>query len=100
MPTTASTNLNRILRLTAGLLFEKGEDPKNVAKLLNGFVTASMVRKWYEQHCRTSGIPFSTNLRTHKRRMPMPPINWNSVEIKTLDEMRGEKADEADEINW
>ena len=98
--TLASTNLNRILKLTANMLFEKQEDPKDVAKLLQGFVTNAMVRSWYEDYCKTNGISQDTNLKTHRRRLPMPPINWQAVELKTLDEMLAPVPEEPPEPNW
>jgi hypothetical protein len=100
MATIASTNLNRLLRLTANLLFEKKEDPKNVARLMEGFVTNAMINTWYEQYCKTNGISTDTNLTSHKRRLPMPPIDWQAVDVKTIDQMLNSEPDNDDEPDW
>lgn len=100
MATPASTNLNRILKVTANLLFEKQEDPKDVARLLQGFVTNAMVREWYEAYCKTNGISRDTNLKTHKRRLPIPPIDWKSVETTTLDAMLTPEPEDHPEPEW
>lgn len=68
-------------------MFEKGEDPADVAKFLQGFVAPAMVREWYKKWCSTSGVTTNENLKSHKRRVPMPPIDWDGVKIKKLDEM-------------
>lgn len=100
MATIASTNLNRLLRLTANLLFEKKEDPKNVTRLMEGFVTNAMVNSWYEQYCKTNGISTDTNLTSHKRRLPMPPIDWNGVDVQQIDKMLDDQEADDDEPNW
>ena len=87
MSSTGATNLNRILRITAQLLFEKGEDVPAVANLLQGFVNPGMVRSWYERHCEVHGLPKSVNSRKNYRRMPMPPINFQAIEIQQLGDM-------------
>lgn len=87
MSTKGATNLNRILRVTAKLLFEKGEDVPAVANLLQGFVTPAMVRDWYERYCEVNGLEGSVNSKKQYKRMPMPPIDFQAVEIKKLEEM-------------
>jgi hypothetical protein len=79
--------LNRILRITAKLLFEKGEDVPAVANLLQGFVNPGMVRDWYERYCEVNGLPGSTNSKKACRRMPMPPIDFQAIEIQKLEDM-------------
>lgn len=101
--TQASTNLNRILRVTANLLFEKNEDPANVVKLLSGFVAPAMIQAWYTKYCQVNGIESSVNFsqRRKARRMPMPPIDWKAVDIKTLDEMTSKgDVDDTPEPDW
>jgi hypothetical protein len=87
MSSTGATNLNRILRITAQLLFEKGEDVPAVANLLQGFVNPRMVRSWYERYCEVHGLPKSANSRKNHRRMPMPPIDFNAIKIRELNDM-------------
>jgi hypothetical protein len=87
MSTKGATNLNRILRITAKLLFEKGEDVPAVANLLQGFVNPGMVRDWYERYCEVNGLPGSVNSKRTHRRMPMPPIDFQAIEIKKLEDM-------------
>ncbi len=102
MSTKGATNLNRILRITAKLLFEKGEDVPSVANLLQGFVTPAMVRDWYERYCSVNGIELSTNSKRAVRRMPMPPIDFQAIQIEKLEEMLqlpGGK-DEVPEPEW
>lgn len=84
--TEGSRNLNRILKLTANLLFEKGEDPQNVYRLLEGFVARRQVHTWYEKYCSINGVPTTQNLKSHKRRVPMPPIDWEGVKLDELEE--------------
>jgi hypothetical protein len=87
MSSAGATNLNRILRITAQLLFEKGEDVPAVANLLQGFVNPRMVRSWYERYCEVHGLPKSANSRKNHRRMPMPPIDFNAIKIQELNDM-------------
>ena len=84
MSTKGATNLNRILRITAKLLFEKGEDVPAVANLLQGFVNPGMV---HERYCEVNGLPGSVNSKKTYRRMPMPPIDFQAIEIKKLEDM-------------
>lgn len=101
MSTKGATNLNRILRITAKLLFEKGEDVSSVANLLQGFVTPSMVRDWYERYCSVNGLETSVNSRKNCRRLPMPPIDFQAVQIKKLEELLElPKEDEGFEPEW
>lgn len=85
--TNGSRNLSRIFKLCANLLFEKGEDVQNVCKLLEGFVERRQVQNWYEKYCSINGIPTTTNLKKNKRRVPVPPINWQGIELNELEEM-------------
>lgn len=87
MSTKGATNLNRILRITAKLLFEKGEDAPAVANLMQGFVTPTMVRDWYERYCEVNGLQSSVNSKKNCRRMPMPPIDFQAIQIQKLEEM-------------
>jgi hypothetical protein len=87
MSTKGATNLNRILRITAKLLFEKGEDVPAVANLLQGFVNPGMVRDWYERYCEVNGLPGSVNSKKTYRRMPMPPINFQAIKLQELEDM-------------
>ena len=87
MSTKGATNLNRILRITAKLLFEKGEDVPSVANLLQGFVTPTMVRDWHERYCEVNGLQQSVNSKRSCRRLPMPPIDFQAVQIQRLEEM-------------
>jgi|688.fasta_scaffold14032_7 hypothetical protein len=98
MSTKGATSLNRILRITAKLLFEKGEDVPSVANLLQGFVTPSMVRDWYERYCDVNGIEQSTNSKRNLRRMPMPPIDFQAVQIERLEEMLELPASDDDDM--
>jgi hypothetical protein len=87
MSTKGASSLNRILRVTAKLLFEKGEDVTSVVNLLQGFVTPTMVRDWYERHCEVNGLPTSSNSKRSCRRLPMPPIDFQAVTLQKLEEM-------------
>lgn len=87
MSTKGATSLNRILRITAKLLFEKGEDVPSVANLLQGFVTPTMVRDWHERYCEVNGLQQSVNSKRSCRRLPMPPIDFQAVQIQKLEEM-------------
>jgi hypothetical protein len=87
MSTKGASSLNRILRITAKLLFEKGEDVPSVANLLQGFVTPTMVRDWHERYCEVNGLQQSVNSKRSCRRLPMPPIDFQAVQIQKLEEM-------------
>ena len=88
MPLTeGSRNLSRILKLTANLLFEKGEDPQNVYRLLEGFVARRQVHTRYEKYCSINGVPTTQNLKAYKRRVPVPPIDWEGVKLDEIGKM-------------
>lgn len=59
----------------------------SVANLMQGFVTPTMVRDWYERYCEVNGLENSVNSKKQYRRMPMPPIDFQAIEIKKLEEM-------------
>lgn len=75
-----------------------------MANLLQGFVTPTMVRDWYERYCEVNGLERSENSRKSYRRMPMPPIDFQAIEIKKLEEMlelpAGQEDDGAPEPEW
>ena len=91
MPTRASTSLNRILRVTVNLLFEKGESVQAISGLMQGFVDRRMIQEWYEKYCQINGIPTEQNSDNKKmtRKIPVAPIDFEKV---TLDEIK-EKAE-------
>lgn len=87
MSTTGATSLNRILRVTANLLFQQGEDVPSVAKFLSGFVAPAMVRSWYERYCEVNGLDQPVNSKRRLRRMPMPPIDFEAVAVTDLERL-------------
>jgi hypothetical protein len=91
MSTRASTSLNRILRVTVNLLFEKGESVQAISGLMQGFVDRRMIQEWYEKYCQINGIPTERNSDNKKmtRKIPVAPIDFEKV---TLDEIK-EKAE-------
>jgi hypothetical protein len=93
MPTRASTSLNRILRVTVNLLFEKGESVQAIANLMQGFVDRRMIQEWYEKYCEINGMPTETNSDYKKktRKIPVAPIDFEKV---TLDELEKRKESE------
>lgn len=74
----------------------------SVANLLQGFVTPAMVREWYERYCSVNGIEFATNSKRAVRRMPMPPIDFEAIQIEKLEKMLELPAEEDDapEPEW
>lgn len=86
MATRGSTNLNRILKVTAHLLFEKGQNVGEVHNLMQGFVDRPMLQKWHESYCSSLAIPFDSNRPEYKSRIPLPPIDWDGVQIEDLEE--------------
>jgi hypothetical protein len=102
LSTTASTQLNRILRTTANLLFEKGEDAPAVINLLQGFVAPSMVRKWHQRYQEVHGLAGADTSKRDLRRLPMPPIAFQSVELKTMEQLLEQPPaeDDAVEPDW
>lgn len=84
MTTRGSTNLNRILRVTAHLLFEKGQGVSEVYGLMQSFVERSMLEKWYRSYYESNGLPSDINQAKPRRRMPMPPIDWNAISVEGL----------------
>jgi hypothetical protein len=87
MVTRAATSLNRILRVTASLLFEKGEDVQAIANFMQGFVDRRMIQSWYEKYCEINGVPTSINQSGRaKRKIPVAPIDFNSVSLDDLEE--------------
>jgi hypothetical protein len=80
-----SRNLNRIFRVTATLLFEKGEELASIQALLEGFVEKRVVRAWREKWLATNG-EYSERI-INGERLPLPPIDWSAVKIETLKEV-------------
>lgn len=90
MVTRAATSLNRILRVTANLLFERGEDVQAIANFMQGFVDRRMIQAWYEKYCEINGLSTEEN-STNKgltRKIPVAPIDFEKV---TLDELEQRK---------
>jgi len=103
LSTTASTQLNRILRTTANLLFEKGEDAANVINLLQGFVAPSMVRKWHQRYQEVHGLTGADTSKRTIRRMPMPPIDFQAIELRSMEQLLEQASvdeEEAIEPDW
>ena len=94
MPTRASTSLNRILRVTANLLFEKGESVQAISNLMQGFVDRRMIQMWYEKYCEINGLATEENAdnKNLTRKIPVAPIDFEKV---TLDQFEDKK-----ESNW
>lgn len=90
MVTRAATSLNRILRITANLLFEKGEDVQAIANLMDGFVDRRMIQSWYEKYCEVNGLSTAENSANKglTRRIPVAPIDFEKV---TLDDLEDKK---------
>lgn len=85
MGTRGSTNLNRILKVTAHLLFEKGQNVSDVFSLMQGFVDRPMLERWFRAYCAVHGKPSDTNRDYCSHRLPMPPIDWGAVRIEELE---------------
>jgi protein involved in sex pheromone biosynthesis len=86
MPTRASTSLNRILRVTANLLFEKGESVQAISNLMQGFVDRRMIQDWYEKYCQVNGLATDVNSEYKKltRKIPVAPIDFKAVTLDNL----------------
>lgn len=90
MVTRAATSLNRILRVTANLLFERGEDVQAIANFMQGFVDRRMVQSWYEKYCEINGISTDAN-STNKgmtRKIPAAPIDFEKVTLDNLEDKK------------
>lgn len=85
MATRGSTNLNRILKVTAHLLFERGQNVGEVYNLMQGFVDRNMLDRWFRAYCALHGKPSDTNRDYYHHRLPMPPIDWDSVNVEELE---------------
>lgn len=85
MATKGSTNLNRILRVTAHLLFEREQGVAEVYGLMQGFVERPMLEKWYRSYCENNGLPVDVNRQKYRSRLPMPPIDWDAIRIPDLE---------------
>lgn len=73
----------------------------SVVNLLQGFVTPTMVRDWYERYCEVNGLPTSVNSKRSCRRLPMPPIDFDAVNIREIEKMLQPASDENDqEPDW
>ncbi len=90
MPTRGGTSLNRILRVTANLLFEKGESVSAISGLMQGFVDRRMIQEWYEKYCEINGLATEQNsdYKKRTRKIPVAPIDFKSV---TLDDLESKK---------
>jgi hypothetical protein len=80
-----ASDLTRILKLTAKLLFEKGVKLSAVQRLLSSFVQPAMVRNWYIRHCEVHGINHVQ--QSGGVRMPYPPIDFAAVSIEELERL-------------
>ena len=93
-PSTASsrsgigTNLNRILRTTAILLFDKGEGLTDVQRFLYGVEPSHQVKEWYVRHRKINGV---TEYKIRERRIPAPPIDFDKICLKNLEQLGKEK---------
>lgn len=85
MATRGSTNLNRILKVTAHLLFEKGQNVSEVFNLMQGFVDRIMLERWFRAYCALHGKPSDENRDYYGHRLPMPPIDWDGVDVGQLE---------------
>jgi hypothetical protein len=85
MATRGSTNLNRILKVTAHLLFEKGQNVSDVFNLMQGFVDRVMLERWFRAYCSVHGKPSDSNRDYYKHRLPMPPIDWDAVNVEEFE---------------
>lgn len=83
MPANAA-NLNKILRLTANLLFEKGETPKDVYRLMSAFVEKTKVDTWHRNFMAMNGYQNRQKDRAGHWRLPLPPINWDAITVESL----------------
>jgi hypothetical protein len=81
MATRGSTNLNRILKVTAHLLFEKGQSVSDIFNLMQGFVDRKMLEQWYRAYCAVHGKPTDINRDYCSHRLPLPPIDWDGVNV-------------------
>lgn len=90
MVTRAATSLNRILRVTANLLFERGEDVQAIANLMQGFVDRRMIQSWYEKYCEVNGLSTEENSANKgmTRRIPVAPIDFEKVTLEDLEDKK------------
>lgn len=87
MVTKAATSLNRILRVTANLLFERGEDVQAIANFMQVFVDRRMVQSWYEKYCEVNGVGTDVNASNKmKKRIPVAPIDFEKITLSDLEE--------------
>jgi hypothetical protein len=82
MATKGSSGLNRIFRVTATLLFEKGESMSNIARLMEGFVEPRLIRVWHEKWSQVSANPSKHTV--NGERLPVPPIDWDAIKLQDL----------------
>ena len=85
MAAKGASDLTRILKLTAKLLFEKGVKLSAVQRLLSSFVQPAMVRGWYIRHCDVHGVNHIQ--QSGDQRMPYPPIDFGAVSIEQLERL-------------
>lgn len=74
-----------------------------MSNLLQGFVTPSMVKKWYERYHEMHGLSGADNCRREIRRLPMPPIDFNAVKVEALEQLLDnseEAPDASPEPDW
>jgi hypothetical protein len=77
--------LDKVLRITACILFERGEKFSSVKTLLYGLVKESTLKIWYKKHRRLHGNFHDT------RRIPAPPIDFEKIAISDLEELGEQK---------
>jgi hypothetical protein len=87
MPTRGGSSLNRILKVTAHLLFEKGQEVSDVYGLLQGFVDRAMLEKWFRAYRSLHGIGATNENEERADRIPLPPIDWDAVNVNDLNKL-------------
>lgn len=81
-----ASSLTKILWTTANLLFEKGHSTEAVHKFMQTFVDIRTVRKWRRRYEEINGFP-SESPQNAKRRIPLPPIDFQAIQITDLEAM-------------
>jgi hypothetical protein len=44
-----------------------------------------MLANWYQSYCENNGLPTDTNRPQSRARLPMPPIDWDAINIPDLE---------------
>jgi len=79
--------LTKILKLLADILFERGEKPSDVHRLMQDFADRRLIGMWHEKYQQLHGFPDRDNRPASAPRLALPPIDFKVITIQELEKL-------------